>query len=232
MKKNELICVLEAILISAEKPMSIERMMNYFEPEQKANRTDIRAALETLQERCAGRGFELVEVGSGFRYQTRIEYKDWVSKHWDEKPPKYSRALLEILALIMYRQPTTRAEIEEIRGVAVSSNIIKTLIEREWIRVVGHKEVPGRPEMFGTTNQLLDYFNLSSLDELPVLSELKNIDEIYPELAKAAEDEASEDGVQSDEVAEATEDREQSDEAEVDNDETNQAASESDIEQR
>ena len=190
MKKNELICVLEAILISAEKPMPIERMMNYFAPEDKASRANIRTALETLQERCEGRGFELVEVGSGFRYQTRIEYKDWVSKHWDEKPPRYSRALLEILALIMYRQPTTRAEIEEIRGVAVSSNIIKTLIEREWIRVVGHKEVPGRPEMFGTTSQLLDYFNLNSLDELPVLSELKNIDEIYPELAKPEEDES------------------------------------------
>lgn len=192
MKPDELICVLEAILISAEKPMPIERMMNYFELEQKAGRADIRSALETLQERCNGRGFELVELGSGFRYQTRIEYKDWVSKHWDEKPPRYSRALLEILALIMYRQPTTRAEIEEIRGVAVSSNIIRTLIEREWIRVVGHKEVPGRPEMFGTTTQLLDYFNLNSLDELPVLSEIKNIDEIYPELAKAVEADAAE----------------------------------------
>lgn len=187
MEKNNLVCVLEAILISAEKPLSIDRMLNYFVPEEKASRANIRRALETLQERCTGRGFELVEVGSGFRYQTRIEYKDWVSKHWDEKPPRYSRALLEILALIMYRQPTTRAEIEEIRGVAVSSNIIKTLIEREWIRVVGHKEVPGRPEMFGTTNRLLDYFNLNSLDELPVLSELKNIDEIYPELAKVAD---------------------------------------------
>ena len=186
MKNDELICVLEAILISAEKPMTVERMMNYFEPEQRAGRADIRSALETLQARCSGRGFELVELGSGFRYQTRVEYKDWVSKHWDEKPPRYSRALLEILALIMYRQPTTRAEIEEIRGVAVSSNIIKTLIEREWIRVVGHKEVPGRPEMFGTTSQLLDYFNLNSLDDLPPLSDLKNIDEIYPELAKTA----------------------------------------------
>jgi len=172
--------------------MTIERMMHYFQPEDKASRANIRGALETLQERCDGRGFELVEVGSGFRYQTRVEYKDWVSKHWDEKPPRYSRALLEILALIMYRQPTTRAEIEEIRGVAVSSNIIKTLIEREWIRVVGHKEVPGRPELFGTTSQLLDYFNLNSLDDLPALSELKNIDEIYPELAKPVEGESEE----------------------------------------
>ena len=216
MKKDELICVLEAILISAEKPMSIERMMHYFEPEQKASRANVKSALETLQTRCDGRGFELVEVGSGFRYQTRIEYKDWVSKHWDEKPPKYSRALLEILALIMYRQPTTRAEIEEIRGVAVSSNIIKTLIEREWIRVVGHKEVPGRPEMFGTTNQLLDYFNLGSLDELPVLSELKNIDEIYPELAEPAAEEdkaeqASDDADSDTEEAESLEDDDEAD---------------------
>lgn len=214
MKNNELICVLEAILISAEKPMTIERMMHYFQPEDKASRANIRSALETLQERCDGRGFELVKVGSGFRYQTRIEYKDWVSKHWDEKPPRYSRALLEILALIMYRQPTTRAEIEEIRGVAVSSNIIKTLIEREWIRVVGHKEVPGRPELFGTTSQLLDYFNLNSLDELPALSELKNIDEIYPELAKPVEGEAEESTDkhdESDDVDDLTAAEEQSD---------------------
>ena len=203
MKNDELICVLEAILISAEKPMTVERMMNYFEPEQRAGRADIRSALETLQARCSGRGFELVELGSGFRYQTRVEYKDWVSKHWDEKPPRYSRALLEILALIMYRQPTTRAEIEEIRGVAVSSNIIKTLIEREWIRVVGHKEVPGRPEMFGTTSQLLDYFNLNSLDDLPPLSDLKNIDEIYPELAKTA---SSGEVGESEDIAEGNED--------------------------
>lgn len=216
MKNDELICVLEAILISAEKPMSIDRLMNYFEPEQKASRVNIRSALETLQERCDGRGFELVELSGGFRYQTRIEYKDWVSKHWDEKPPRYSRALLEILALIMYRQPTTRAEIEEIRGVAVSSNIIKTLSEREWIRVVGHKEVPGRPELFGTTSQLLDYFNLNSLDDLPVLTELKNIDEIYPELAKAAEE--SEGDVEGDDgVGEEQVDGPSSDESEKNN---------------
>jgi len=193
-KSDELVCILEAILISAEKPLSVDRMFNYFDPEQSINRSDIYNALETLHTRCDGRGFELVEVGSGFRYQTRLKYKDWVAKHWDEKPPRYSRALLEILALIMYRQPTTRAEIEEIRGVAVSANIIRTLTEREWIRVVGHKEVPGRPEMFGTTNQLLDYFNLNSLDELPVLSDIKNIDDIYPklypELAKAVDQDA------------------------------------------
>ena len=181
MKQNEIVRILEAVLMSAEKPLSISRMMQFFDPEDGVNKVALREALAEMSGRCDGRGFELKQVASGYRFQTRSEYKNWVSKHWDERPPRYSRALLEILALIIYRQPTTRAEIEEIRGVAVSSNIIKTLEEREWIRVVGHKEVPGRPAMFGTTTQLLDYFNLSSLDDLPPLSELKNLDEIYPE---------------------------------------------------
>jgi len=183
MKQNEIVRILEAILMSAEKPMTLNSLMKFFSLEELVTKNAVRDALAEMAGRCDGRGFELRQVASGYRYQTRPEYRDWVSKHWDEKPPRYSRALMEILALIIYRQPTTRAEIEEIRGVAVSSNIIKTLEEREWIRVVGHKEVPGRPAMFGTTPQLLDYFNLSSLDELPALSELKNLDEIYPELA-------------------------------------------------
>jgi segregation and condensation protein B len=182
MKQNELVRILEAILMSAEKPLSIGRLMHFFSPEESVTKGALREALAEMSGRCDGRGYELRQVATGYRYQTRPEYKDWVSKHWDERPPRYSRALLEILALIIYRQPTTRAEIEEIRGVAVSSNIIKTLEEREWIRVVGHKEVPGRPAMFGTTPQLLDYFNLSALDELPALSEIKNLDEMYPEL--------------------------------------------------
>lgn len=185
MKQNELVRILEAILMSAEKPMSANQLVKYFSPEEAVSKKAITEALAEMAGRCDGRGYELRQVASGYRYQTRPEYRDWVSKHWDEKPPRYSRALLEILALIIYRQPTTRAEIEEIRGVAVSSNIIKTLEEREWIRVVGHKEVPGRPAMFGTTPQLLDYFNLASLDELPPLSALKNLDEIYPDLAAA-----------------------------------------------
>ena len=163
MEQKKLLCILEAILISAEKPLSVERLMQYFPPEQEINKGRLRDALSELAGRCYERGFELRQVASGYRFQTREEYKEWVSRHWDERPPRYSRALLEILALIMYRQPITRAEIEEIRGVAVSSNIIRTLQEREWIKVIGHKEVPGRPEMFGTTPQLLDYFNLSSL---------------------------------------------------------------------
>ncbi|PWQ95029.1 SMC-Scp complex subunit ScpB [Leucothrix pacifica] len=187
MKQNEIVRILEAILMSAEKPMTLNSLMKFFSLEELVTKNAVRDALAEMAGRCDGRGFELRQVASGYRYQTRPEYRDWVSKHWDEKPPRYSRALMEILALIIYRQPTTRAEIEEIRGVAVSSNIIKTLEEREWIRVVGHKEVPGRPAMFGTTPQLLDYFNLSSLDELPALSELKNLDEIYPELAAKAD---------------------------------------------
>lgn len=193
MEQNELVRILEAVLMSADKPMSENRLMQYFSPEEAVTKKAISHALAEMAGRCDGRGFELRQVASGYRYQTRPEYRDWVSKHWDEKPPRYSRALLEILALIIYRQPTTRAEIEEIRGVAVSSNIIKTLEEREWIRVVGHKEVPGRPAMFGTTPKLLDYFNLNSLDDLPPLSALKNLDEIYPELAESSKKKAASD---------------------------------------
>lgn len=184
MEQKKLLCVLEAILISAEKPLSVDRLMQYFPPEQEINKGRLRDALSELAGRCYERGFELRQVAGGYRFQTREEYKEWVSRHWDERPPRYSRALLEILALIMYRQPITRAEIEEIRGVAVSSNIIRTLQERDWIKVIGHKEVPGRPEMFGTTPQLLDYFNLGSLDELPDLAAIKNLDEIYPDLSE------------------------------------------------
>jgi segregation and condensation protein B len=193
MQQSELVRILEAILMSAEKPLSFEQLMKFFPVEDLVTKVSVREALAELSGRCEGRGFELRQVANGYRYQTRSEYKHWVSKHWDEKPPRYSRALLETLALIVYRQPTTRAEIEEVRGVAVSSNIIKTLVEREWVKVVGHKEVPGRPEMFGTTPQLLDYFNLSSLDELPALPELKNLDEIYPELTKEAPKKAPDD---------------------------------------
>jgi len=187
MRRSELVSILEAILISADKPLSLERLSTYLSPEISVTKAAMREALAELSGRCEGRGFELRQVASGYRYQTRSEYKYWVSKHWEERPPRYSRALLEILALIMYRQPITRAEIEEIRGVAVSSNIIKTLVERNWIRVLGHKEVPGRPAMFGTTTELLDYFNLSSLDELPPLSELKDLDKLCPDLAPTEE---------------------------------------------
>ena len=174
--------ILEAILISAEKPLNIDKLLGFFQEEDLVNRNDVKQALALIEKTFEDRGFELIETASGFRFQTKEEYKQWVTQHWDEKPAKYSRALLETLALIVYRQPITRAEIEDIRGVAVSSNIIKTLQERDWIRVVGHKEVPGRPALLGTTRQFLDYFNLKSLDEMPSLSEVQDIDKLYPEL--------------------------------------------------
>lgn len=182
MQTDKLLKVLDAILLSADNPLSVEQLLGFFEQEDLVNRDDVKVALKSLQQTCEERGFELVETVSGFRFQTREEYKQWVTHHWDEKPTKYSRALLETLALIVYRQPITRAEIEDIRGVAVSSHIIKTLQERDWIRVVGHKEVPGRPSLLGTTRQFLDYFNLKSLDEMPSLSEVQDIDKLYPEL--------------------------------------------------
>lgn len=174
--------ILEAVLISADKPLNIDKLLGFFQPKDLVNRNDVKQALTLIQKSFDNRGFELKETASGFRFQTKESYKQWVTQHWDEKPVTYSRALLETLALIIYRQPITRAEIEDIRGVAVSSNIIKTLQERDWIRVVGHKEVPGRPSLLGTTRQFLDYFNLKSLDEMPSLSEIQDIDKLYPEL--------------------------------------------------
>lgn len=168
--------ILQAILLTAEKPLSVEQLEGYFLPEEKIFRPAIREALNKLAKACEGQSFELRETASGLRLQTRAEFSRWVLRHNEEKPQKYSRAFLETLALIAWRQPITRAEIEDVRGVAVNANIIKTLLEREWIRVVGHKEVPGRPEMLGTTRQFLDYFNLKSLDGLPSLAEMKELD--------------------------------------------------------
>ncbi len=182
MQLTKLQNILDAILLSADKPLSVDQLFNFFSEEDFVNRQAIKKALKNLQKCNENRGFELKLVASGYRYQTCEEYKLWVSKHWDERPPRYSRALLETLALIVYRQPTTRAEIEDIRGVAVSSGIIKTLLEREWVRVVGHKEVPGRPAMYGSTRQFLDYFNLDSLDQMPSLGEIQDIEKLYPEL--------------------------------------------------
>ncbi len=188
MKKEKLQPILEAILISADKPLSVEKLLGFFQTEDLVNRDDIKIALAELVDGYSNNGFELIETASGFRFQTREDYKQWVTQHWDEKPSKYSRALLETLALVVYKQPITRAEIEDVRGVAVSSYIIKTLQEREWIRVVGHKDVPGRPALLGTTRQFLDYFNLKSLDEMPSLGEVQDIDKLYPELALKVEE--------------------------------------------
>jgi segregation and condensation protein B len=177
-----LVQIIEGALLAAGKPLTVTQLAELFEEAERPPKEDIRAALEEVAARCDDRGFELREVASGFRFQVRQNLGPWVARLWHERPPKYSRALLETLALIAYRQPITRGEIEEIRGVAVSSNIIKTLHEREWIRVVGHRDVPGRPAMYATTRQFLDYFNLKSLDQLPALAEIRDLETLNAEL--------------------------------------------------
>lgn len=173
--------IIEAALLAAGQPLSVERLLTLFEGDAPG-RDEIRQALEMLREECAPRSLELVEVSSGFRLQVKQDYAPWVTRLWEERPVRYSRALMETLALIAYRQPITRAEIEDIRGVSVSSQIIKTLHEREWIRVVGHRDVPGKPAMYGTTRQFADHFNLKTLDDLPTLAEIRDLDTINVEL--------------------------------------------------
>lgn len=183
MKDIQVKQIVEAALMAADTALNIDRLMQLFELDnEKPTREQIKKTITTLQQECEGRGVDLKRVASGYRYQTREEVQPWVARLWQEKPPRYSRALLETLSLIVYRQPITRGEIEEVRGVSVSSNIIKTLLEREWVRVVGHKEVPGRPALYGSTKQFLDYFNLKSLNELPTLAELVDLDQAHPEL--------------------------------------------------
>lgn len=170
---QELATLLEGILLAAGKPMSLERLGELFEEAERPEPQQFRDALAVLGLSCSGRAFELKEVATGYRLQVREKFAPWVGRLWEERPQRYSRALLETLALIAYRQPITRGEIEEIRGVAVNTQIVKTLMEREWIRIVGYREVPGRPAMLATTRTFLDYFNLKSLEELPPLAELK-----------------------------------------------------------
>lgn len=174
--------IVEAALLAANQPLTLAQLHGLFPEEQAAPPGSVEQALEQLRDACAERGVELVEVASGFRYQVKEEVHGWVSRMWTERKTKYTRATLETLALIAYRQPITRGEIEQVRGVAVSSNTIQALEEREWIRVVGHRDVPGKPALFGTTKIFLDYFGLKRLDELPPLSELKDIGELEPQL--------------------------------------------------
>ena len=178
-----LVQILEGALLAAGEPLSVQRMALLFDENERPSKDDIRAAIKTVEERCEDRGYELVQVASGYRFQVRQNLSTWVGRLWQERPARYSRALMETLSLIAYRQPITRGEIEEIRGVAVSTNIIKTLLEREWVRVVGHREVPGRPAIYATTRQFLDYFNLKSLDQLPSLAEIKELNNLSGELA-------------------------------------------------
>ena len=174
--------IVEAALLAANQPLTLAQLHGLFPEEQPAPPDSVEQALEQLRDACAERGVELVEVASGFRYQVKDDVHGWVSRMWTERKTKYTRATLETLALIAYRQPITRGEIEQVRGVAVSSNTIQALEEREWIRVVGHRDVPGKPALFGTTKIFLDYFGLKRLDELPPLSELKDIGELEPQL--------------------------------------------------
>lgn len=180
--------ILEAALLVAGRPLAITDFEKLFGGSTEAPpRNAIRGALAELATDWSGRSLTLQEVASGWRAQVRTEFEPWIARLWDEKPPRYSRALLETLAIIAYRQPMTRSEIEDIRGVSVSSQIIRTLTEREWIRVVGHREAPGRPAMYGTTREFLDYFNLKTLDQLPPISDIKDLEGQYPELGFEAE---------------------------------------------
>lgn len=181
-KRTSLKSILEAVLLASGEPLSLAALAAVFPEEERPANTDLGKALEELAEDYSERGIELKEVSSGFRIQAREEVNSWIARLWEERPQRYSRALLETLALIAYRQPITRGDIEEVRGVSVSTNIIRTLQEREWIRMVGHRDVPGRPALFGTTKAFLDYFNLASLDDLPSLAEIKDMDSIEPEL--------------------------------------------------
>ncbi|HOB63264.1 MAG TPA: SMC-Scp complex subunit ScpB [Candidatus Competibacteraceae bacterium] len=179
----ELKIILEALLLAAGEPLTLERLLELFPDEQRPERTVLRAALTELAADYGGRGLELVEVASGFRLQVPAAFAPWVSRLWEERASRYSRALLETLALIAYRQPITRGEIEEVRGVSVSSGIMKTLQERGWIKVIGHREAPGRPALYATTREFLDYFNLGSLGELPPLAAPRDLDAVGAALA-------------------------------------------------
>jgi len=173
---GELASLLEAFLLASGKAQSLQQLCELFEEAERPELAVFKKALRVLDSSCAGRAFELKEVASGYRLQVREQYAPWVGRLWEERPPRYSRAMLETLALIAYRQPITRGEIEEVRGVAVNSHIIKTLLEREWVRVIGYRDVPGKPGMLATTRQFLDHFNLKALDQLPPLAALRELE--------------------------------------------------------
>jgi segregation and condensation protein B len=174
--------VVEAALLAAGRPLTLEELMSVFDERDGSIAEEVKGAVATLTQEYETRGLELLEVASGFRIQIRAAVAQPVARLWQERPAKYSRALLETLALIAYRQPITRGEIEQIRGVAVNPNIIKTLHERNWIRVVGHRDVPGKPELLGTTREFLDYFSLKKLDDLPTLAQLKELEDLRVQL--------------------------------------------------
>jgi len=175
--------IIEGLLLAAGKPVPMGKIAEIFSEEERPEPDELKAALKEIEDDCQDRGFELKKVASGYRFQVKQQYSEWVGKLWEEKPQRYSRALLETISIIAYRQPVTRGEIEKIRGVAVSTNIIRTLMERDWVRIVGHRDVPGKPAMYATTRQFLDYFNLKSLEELPPLADIRDMEEVEPELS-------------------------------------------------
>jgi segregation and condensation protein B len=207
MTDSELKNIIEAALLVAGQPLSIDKMLSLFPEGSRPPRDELQAVLHSLQQDYADRGIELKQIDRSYRFQTREKYSEWIVRLSEERPLRYSRALLETLAIIAYRQPVTRGEIEDIRGVTVSSEIIKTLLGREWIRQVGQREVPGRPALYGTTRGFLEHFNLAGLDELPPLAELRDIDKIAAELnlqsrmePEGAQDEPETDDVSSEEI--------------------------------
>ncbi len=230
-EKSQLRKIIEGALLAYGQPLSLDKLHSLFFTETTENdegetvasavqveKADILAVIEEIEASCEDRGFELKKVASGWRFQVRQETALWVNKLWDEKPQRYSRALMETLAIIAYRQPITRGDIEEIRGVAVSSNIIKTLSEREWVKVIGHRDVPGRPALYATTKIFLDYFNLQSLEQLPSLQELTDIESLMPELNLEAAKAADEQG---NEPVDSQTDSEQAQEGELENTDVN-----------
>lgn len=219
--------IVEAALLAAGNPLSLNQLNSLFPDGEQPGHGPLREALAALDAELEGRAVELREVGSGYRLQIRTSLMPVISQLWAEKPPRYSRALLETLAIIAYRQPITRGEIEQIRGVSVSSNILRTLQEREWIRVIGHRDVPGRPELIGTTKAFLDYFNLKSLDELPTLAEIKDIDNLEPEL-ELQSPRSEPDSSQAENDSHEQEDERQADEKQGDEKEVDEHAPEQD----
>jgi len=187
--RTSLKTIVEAALLAAGRPLELDALAALFDEGAQPDHAALRAALAELEQDYADRGIEVREVASGWRIQVRASFAPWVSRLWEEKPGRYSRALMETLAIVAYRQPITRGEIEDIRGVQVSTNIVKTLLEREWVRVVGQRDVPGRPSLYATTRQFLDYFGLRSLDDLPPLAEIRDLVSIDGELDLAPEGE-------------------------------------------
>jgi segregation and condensation protein B len=183
--------IVEAALLASGAPVTVDQLQALFGDDSAPEKQELRAVIKELQTEYEGRGIEIKEVASGFRTQVRDNMSQWLAKLWEERPPRYSRALMETLAIIAYRQPVTRGDIEEIRGVSVTSNIIRTLLEREWIKVLGHRDVPGKPAMFGTTRGFLDYFNLKKLDDLPPLAELAQLEPVAVQLELETEEEAA-----------------------------------------